>query len=268
VLAAAGFAFLGEPSGPREAVAQGAPRRAWLGVELDAAPGGGVLAKHVVTASPAKQAGLADGDVIVSADGALLDAPQQLVARVALVGPGNSLRLHVRRGSAERDVPVTLAPFPGADQLLRLDKLGTFAPSWGPLAPVAGSVPANISQLRGRVVVLDFWATWCAPCRLMAPQLSRWQSSYGAQGLAVVGVTSDPVPVAYRTAQALDLRYPVASDARDATASLYGVHALPTMFVVDKRGVIREVFVGYDPSRHKEIERLLLTLLAEPAPGP
>lgn len=264
----AALAFPVVSLGSRPALAQTASRRAWLGVELDAAPGGGVLAKHVVPASPAGKAGLADGDVILLADGAALDDPKQMIARVALVGPGGTLTLRVRRGSGRRDVLVTLGAFPGAEQLLRLDKLGTYAPTWVALAPVSGSVPASLRQLRGRVVVLDFWATGCIPCRLAAPQLSRWQTTYGAQGLTVFGVTGDAVPVAFRTAQALDMRYSVASDEPEATVRLYGVRVLPTMFVIDKRGVIREIAVGYDPSRHVELERLIRALLAEPVPVP
>jgi len=253
-------------SATHPAGAQEVSRRAWLGVELEKGPGGGVLAKHVVTNSPAGKAGLADGDLLVTADGTALDEPKQLVARVALVGPNNPMKIGFRRGGADKDVTVTLAPFPGADQILRLDKVGTFAPNWKSLSTVAGSVPANIGNMRGKVILLDFWATWCGPCRAMSPQLSKWQTALGAQGLSVMGVTSDPVQVATKTAQALDMRYAVASDGDEATATVYGVRALPTLFVIDKKGVIREVFVGYDPGRHKDVEALLKTLLAEPSP--
>jgi peroxiredoxin len=66
----------------------------------------------------------------------------------------------------------------------------------------------------------------------------------------------------------MNLSYAVASDPHEATAGAYGVSALPTMFLIDKKGVIREVFVGYDPSRHKDLEKMIRALLAEPAPSP
>jgi len=263
-LALAGVSLAGSAS---DAAAQPSSQRAWLGVELDAGPAGGVVAKHVVTNSPAGKAGMADGDLIVAADGIPLDEPRQLVARVALIGPGNAIQLKILRGGTERQVSATLAPFPGAEQILRLDKIGTFAPNWKqPLSAVSGSVPASMSAMRGKVVLLDFWATWCGPCRMMSPQLSKWQTTYGAQGLNIVGVTTDEVDVASRTAQALAMRYVVAADPNGATMLAYGVRAIPAMFVIDKKGVIREVLVGYDPARHAEIEKLLQTLLAEPAP--
>jgi peroxiredoxin len=251
-----------------DASAQSGSRRAWLGVALDKGPAGGVVAKHVVNNSPAAKAGLADGDHILAADGVVLDQPQQLVARVALVGPNNSIALKVKHGSVQRSVSVMLAEYPGEEQVLRLDRVGSFAPAWKSPTPVSGNVPANLSNLRGKVVLLDFWSTSCGPCRMMASQLSRWQATYGAQGLVIIGLTSDPPSVAAQGATAMDMRYAVASDPNGATFSTYGVSAIPTMFIIDKKGVVREVAVGYDPGRHKALEKLMQTLLAEPAPHP
>jgi thiol-disulfide isomerase/thioredoxin len=249
-----------------EASAQEASHRAWLGVVLGKGAAGGVVAKHVVNNSPAARAGVADGDQILVADGVSLDEPSQLIARVALVGPGNPIGMKIRHGGVERAVTAALVPFPGAEEALRLDKVGTFAPPWKNAVAVSGSLPASVSALRGKVVLVDFWASWCGPCRMIAPRLSQLQSAYGAQGLEVIGFTTDPIPVAAQSSQAMGMTYTVASDAAEGVNLAYGVSALPTMFLVDKKGVIREAFVGFDPARHKDIERSVQALLAEPAP--
>src|SRR4029079_17093670 len=77
----------------------GAPsKRAWLGVELERGPAGGVVAKHVINNSPAAKAGIADGDQIIAAEGTALDEPKQLIAKVALIGPNSPLNLLIRHG--------------------------------------------------------------------------------------------------------------------------------------------------------------------------
>jgi peroxiredoxin len=64
----------------------------------------------------------------------------------------------------------------------------------------------------------------------------------------------------------MGMTYTVASDAGEGVNGAYGVTALPTLFLIDKKGVIREAFVGFDPGRHRDIEKAVQALLAEPAP--
>ena len=76
-----------------------------------------------------------------------------------------------------------------------------------------------------------------------------------------------PPAIATKAAQALSMKYAVAFDKDGAAMSAYGAKSLPTLFIIDKKGVIREIVNGYDPSKHAEVEKLLKTLLAEPAPA-
>jgi len=251
-----------------EAAGQAARARSWLGVELGRAggPGRGVAIRHVVRGSPAYVGGLRDGDVIVRLDEVSVARPDDVIHEVTLRPPGRAVRLVALRGVSELTIEVTLARFPALDEMLRLDKVGAPAPSWGGIAPVAGPVPATSRDVRGKVVVLDFWATWCVACRLTAPRLSAWQAKFGAQGLAVIGITDDSVADATRAVASFGMRYAVGSDESYATQLAFGVTALPTVFLIDKRGVVRDVSVGFDPQRELEMEGLVQRLLAEPGP--
>ena len=103
----------------------------------------------------------------------------------------------------------------------------------------------NLRDLRGKVVILDFWATWCGPCRLEIPEFEDLQRKYGSQGLQVVGVSMDdssaPVRQFY---QQFKMNYPVVMGT-DKVGELYGgIYALPTSFVIGRDGRIYAKHVG------------------------
>lgn len=243
--------------------------RGWLGVELEQGRGAarGVRVRHTVRSSPAWNAGVRDGDVILRVEQLPATQPDDVIREVGNHAPGSSVRLSLSRGGAELALTVTLAELPDSDEMLRLDKVGLQAPSWQNIATVSGALPEGVQALRGRVVLLDFWATWCVACRMATPKLTSWQAKFGAQGLSVIGITDDPVLEASQGVTSFGMKYAaVATDPTYATQRAFGVRALPTVFVIDKRGVIRDVSVGFDPRREAEIERLLVRLLAEAGP--
>jgi len=244
--------------------------RAWLGVELEQVLGSkrGVRVRHTVRSSPAWNAGVRDGDVILRVEQVAASRPDDVIHEVGNHAPGSSVKLSLVRGADVLALSVTLAEMPDSDEMLRLDKVGLPAPSWqNNIATVSGALPEGVQALRGRVVLLDFWATWCVACRMSAPKLTSWQAKFGAQGLSVIGITDDPVVEASQGVTSFGMKYAaVATDPTYATQRAFGVRALPTVFVIDKRGVIRDVSVGFDPQREAEIERLLVRLLAEAAP--
>jgi thiol-disulfide isomerase/thioredoxin len=260
----AGTAVAGDAFGGLSAPGSAHP---WLGVLMEAAPAGGVLVKHVVRGSPADRGSVHDGDRITKIDGSAVNQPVDLSRLVAMRAAGDVASLVIARAGKESTVRVTLAARPEPDEMMRMDYVGTFAPAWQKVEAV-GTAPKALSGLRGRVAVIDFWATWCGPCRMIAPKLSALQARYGAQGLTVVGITTDSAEKAALFAERVDMHYGVVVDSEGETSRAYGVSSLPTLFVVDRRGVVRSVEIGYDPSEDARLDQMIRTLLAEPGDGP
>ena len=138
--------------------------------------------------------------------------------------------------------------------------VGTEAPEFA-LPDLEGKIVKS-SDLRGKVVILDFWATWCPPCRQEVPHFVALQSKYGDQGLAIVGLSLDkggaqdvkPFVEEYKVNYMMLI-------ANDETASSYGgITGIPTTFVIDKNGKVVKRFLGYtDPAVFEETIRPLLT---------
>lgn len=237
----------------------------WLGVEVGSAGPGqaGVLVRSVLHLSPAERAGLAVGDQILRIGAEDVASARDVVRIVSSHRGGDRVGLSLVRGGAERLIPVVLAERPDPDEMLRLELGGDVAPAWQPLATVRGSVPATLAELRGRVVVMEFWASWCVPCRMTAPKLSAWQSRYGAQGLTVIGITMDAPEVALQASVEMGIDYAVLSDTDGETTRAYKAFSLPTLFVIDRAGKIRLAVVGYSSAGLEKAESTLRGLLAE-----
>jgi thiol-disulfide isomerase/thioredoxin len=259
------FALLG----PADAFAA-ADGRPWLGIAMDkdTAASPGVRIGHVVRGSPADKAGLHEGDRVLRLAGAAVSTGADVVRTVSRMAVGDAVDLAFWRDGKEQTAHVTLAAFPSADDMMRMDLVGAFAPTWKDITVVSGNFPSSIAALRGRVVLLDFWATWCGPCRVVIPKLDALQARFGAQGLSVLGVSTEDEQDVASFAQRMSMRYGVASDPHGQTTRSYGVGSLPTLIVIDRRGVVRDVAVGYDPNGEARLDATVRTLLAEPTPSP
>ena len=117
--------------------------------------------------------------------------------------------------------------------------------------------PLGVRDLQGKVVVLDFWATWCGPCRAEAPILDALARRWRDRGVAVVGVDTDTPdqgdPRAF--AQAEGLSYPIVHDETGVVSRHYGVEGLPTLVVISPSGKVVAVRTGV--TGEDELERLI-----------
>lgn len=103
----------------------------------------------------------------------------------------------------------------------------------------------SLADYRGRVVLLNFWATWCGPCRKEMPVLDRLAADLGGRGLVVLGVSVDVgEKVIKRFLARRPVRFPIMQDQDDSVAGSYKVFAYPTTFLIDRRGVVRRRYIG------------------------
>ncbi len=242
-----------------------AHERGWLGVELAkrAANEPGVLVRDVVHGSPAQRAGLAPGDVITSVDGENVARPDDVSSRIAVRGAGQRVRIGLLRAQETRMLAVDLEAFPDSDEILRRQYVGLRAPELEDLEVAQGSLEPRLAALRGKVVVLEFWASWCGPCHMLSPVLEQWHERFTPQGVIVAGVAAEDMSVVTRSAFQLGIAYPVFADPNGTTTKAYRAMALPTVFVLDKAGTVRDVMVGYSTPGLSRLESLVKKLISE-----
>lgn len=216
----------------------------WIGIELDRGQHGGARVKRVLEGTPGERAGLHDGDEVLSVDGVPSTNPKILVETVQRAGVGHVAKLRVVDGKGkQRTVELTLEARPSMDSLQKNGLVGHSAPDFEPTIQAGGKMP-RISALKGQVVLIDFFATWCMPCIAALPHVEEMHQKLAARGLKVLGVSSESASIVASAAQRFHVTYPLASDENEGVSGSYHVFALPTMVVIDRQGVVRQVAVA------------------------
>jgi peroxiredoxin len=249
------------------AAERNANRMGWLGVELQAHHDGqaGIDVVDVVRRSPAAAAGIAAGDSIVQLDGATISDPMTFIKRIRKTQPGTKLSIGFLRKGELRLASVDVEAAPSPDDLIERRFVGQSAPPLDGLTMVEGDTAANWSALRGQLVVLEFWAPWCGVCRVMHQRLNEWHTQWSRYGVRVIGIAALAPEEARRFAQRFGMGYSVAADTDEAVFRSYDVFAVPSVFLVDRRGTIAFATMGYSTQRVADMEKKLIALLGAEA---
>lgn len=140
-------------------------------------------------------------------------------------------------------------------------RVGDEAPNFQ-LRDLAGNT-VSLSQLRGKVVLLNFWATWCGPCRIEMPAMEQLYRSYSRKDFEILAVSTDAQGAAVTRPfqQEMGFTFPIVHDADYRVGLMYGARSLPMTFMVDRNGIVRQKVPGarnWDAPEARELIQAML----------
>lgn len=122
----------------------------------------------------------------------------------------------------------------------------------------------KLSEQAGNVVLLNFWASWCAPCRKEMPLLNELHNKYKALGFSVIGVNVEQeTNLAKSFISSSPVDFPILLDDSNKASKLYDVNAMPTTVIIDRNGVVRHLHKGYQDGDEKAYQKMVKQLLRE-----
>jgi len=131
--------------------------------------------------------------------------------------------------------------------------------------PARGGKNLSLADLRGKVVMLNFWATWCGPCRQEMPLLESIHRKYSKLGFTMVGVNVEPDSKAAEAwlAKTVNVTFPIVYDRDSQVSKLYKVAGMPSTVIVDRKGNLRVLHKGYKPGDENKYMDHIRTLIRE-----
>jgi len=166
----------------------------------------------------------------------------------------------------KRRIAALLAPL-AATLVLALPASGASAPS-GPAPQFTldsrGGPKISLSQYKGQVVMLNFWASWCGPCRQEMPLLENIYKKYNKMGFTLIGVNVEPdSKAAEGFLKETPVTFPVIYDKDSTVSKAYDVSGMPSTVIIDRKGNVRELHKGYNPGDENGYMDMVRTLVRE-----
>jgi peroxiredoxin len=143
---------------------------------------------------------------------------------------------------------------------------GNPAPDFSVKALVGGKGTVSLKSLRGKVVLVDFWGTFCEPCKKSFPKLQDLNTKYASSGLQIVGISEDEVDDKDKIpgfADTYGAKFTLGWDEDKSVARAYKPQTMPSSFIIDRKGVVRYAHVGFHDGEEVEVDKEIKELLAK-----
>ncbi|MBO4829837.1 MAG: redoxin domain-containing protein [Fibrobacter sp.] len=215
-----------------------------------------LLVSGVHPESGCLSAGVVAGDLVIGFDGKDLVNVAQMQNVLKSASVGSHVAIEILRDGKRIPLTVTLTERPDDISSLTGSAIGSKMAEFGKNFYKNGEKRLEAPK----ATLLDFWATWCGPCRKTLPVLAQMYNKYSSQGLEVIGISSEqtkPLLAFYKKQHASP--YPLYRDADQGLWRRYGIHAVPTLMLLDSNGYIKRVWSGA-PS-FEMLEKLVLEVL-------
>ena len=258
------------PANAKAAAPAKAKPAAWLGVAIADVPQaevpaayapataeGPVRIQQIFRGTSADQAGLKEGDYILSVNKVDLRGRKTLLDTIHSKTIGDVVELRVGRDGKAFLQKMALSPRPEDMRSITQMLVGGAAPALD--GKYYSGEGGTLAQNKGKVVIVDFWATWCGPCRMTLPSLDALYKKYHAKGLEIIGVSAESLDDLKAFQATAKLGYPLFNDVGHITTNQYQAYAFPTLAVIDKQGNIQRIEVGAHPQA--DIEKWILEYL-------
>ncbi len=154
----------------------------------------------------------------------------------------------------------------GADSAGSGGLVGNPAPDFSVKAIVGGKGTVSLKSLRGKVVLVDFWGTFCEPCKKSFPKLQDLNTKFAASGLKIIGISEDESDDKDKIpgfAGTYGAKFTLGWDEDKSIAKNYKPETMPSSFIIDKKGVVRYAHVGYHDGEEVEVEKEIKELLGQ-----
>jgi cytochrome c biogenesis protein CcmG, thiol:disulfide interchange protein DsbE len=143
--------------------------------------------------------------------------------------------------------------------------VGNPAPEFSVVTVTGAHGPVSLKQLHGKVVLVDFWGTFCTPCKSSFPKLQALNAKYAGSGLEIVGISEDEAEDKAKIpafASAYGAKFPIGWDEDRSISQRYQPETMPSSFLIDRKGIVRFTHVGFRAGDEAQIEREIQELLS------